>query len=231
MSIVAPSRSPFLTARRIHGSLTAASERRLLHAIAGRLPGWVTSDQLTLLGLLAQCGAGLGYAFAGTHRAVLFPVIVCLALNWFGDSLDGTVARLRGLERPRFGFYVDHMVDLVGSVALMTGLGCSGLVHPAVACAMLLGFLLLAAESYLATYTLAEFHLSQGWFGPTEIRLLLVAGNLALLHSPYCTVSGHRLLLFDVGGTVAAAAMAALLLLVAVRHTARLSHQEPLPSR
>ena len=125
-------------------------------------------------------------------------VILCIALNWLGDSLDGTLARVRRQQRPRYGFYVDHMVDIFGSVALLGGLGWSGLVHWQVAVGMLVGFLLLSGESYLATYTLGQFELSQGLFGPTELRILLVMGNLALLRSPYATVFGHRLLLFDI---------------------------------
>lgn len=218
----------FLPARRIHHALTAPAERRLLLWIAPRLPLALSSDALTLLGLLAQLAAGLFYALAHFDRHFLWLVILCIALNWFGDSLDGTVARLRRQERPRYGFYVDHMVDLLGSVALMSGLALSSLLHWPVAIAMLLGFLLLAAESYLATHTLSEFQLSQGPFGPTEIRLLLIAGNLALLRSPFCTVFGHRMLLFDLGGTVAALSMALMLVVVTCRNTARLFRAEPL---
>jgi phosphatidylglycerophosphate synthase len=156
-------------------------------------------------------------------------VILCLALNWFGDSMDGTLARVRHQQRPRYGFYVDHMVDIFGSVALMCGLGCSGFLHWQTAVAMLVAFLLLSSESYLATYTLSCFQLSQGVFGPTEIRILLVIGNLALLRSPYSTLFGHRMLLFDLGGTIAAGCMLAMAMIVAVRHTAQLYRQEPLP--
>ena len=133
-----------------------------------------------------------------------------LALNWLGDSLDGTLARVRRQQRPRYGFYVDHMVDIFGSVALMCGLGCSGFLHWQTAIAMLVAFLLLSSESYLATYTLSRFQLSQGIFGPTEIRILLIIGNLALLRSPYSTLFGHRMLLFDLGGTIAAVSMFAM---------------------
>ncbi|MGA8741746.1 MAG: CDP-alcohol phosphatidyltransferase family protein, partial [Terracidiphilus sp.] len=150
-------------------------------------------------------------------------------LNWFGDSMDGTLARVRNQQRPRYGFYVDHMVDIFGATALMCGLGFSGFVHWQVAMAMLLAFLLLSAESYLATYTLSCFQMSQGIFGPTEIRILLIMGNLALLRSPYATVMGHRLLLFDVGGVIAAIAMFAMAVAVAARHTGQLYRQEPLP--
>src|SRR5262249_51215232 len=140
-------------------------------------------------------------------RRSLLIVILCLGLNWLGDSLDGTLARVRRCQRPRYGFYVDHIVDIFGSIPLMCGLACSGLLHWQIAIAMLVAFLLLASESYLATYTLSRFELSQGIFGPTEIRILLIAGNLALLRSPYSTLFGHRLQLFDIGGAIAATGM------------------------
>jgi phosphatidylglycerophosphate synthase len=136
---------------------------------------------------------------------------------------------VRNQQRPRYGFYVDHMVDLFGSIALMSGLAFSGVVHWEVAIAMLVAFLLLASESYLATYTLGRFEMSQGIFGPTEIRLLLIAGNVALMRSPYATVLGHKLLLFDLGGTIAAAGMVVMAMLVTARHTAQLYREEPLP--
>jgi hypothetical protein len=120
------------------------------------------------------------------------------------------------------------MVDAFGSIALMTGLGLSGLLHWPVAVAMLLGFLLLASESFLATYALGRFEMSQGLFGPTEIRLLLIAGNIALMRSPYATVAGHRMLLFDLGGVIASVGMFAMAVWVTVRHTAELYRLEPL---
>jgi hypothetical protein len=101
-------------------------------------------------------------------------------------------------------------------------------VHWQVAIAMLIAFLLLSSESYLATYTLSRFQLSQGIFGPTEIRLLLICGNLALLRNPYSTVLGHRVLLFDLGGTIAAICMFAMAILSTVRHTHQLYREEPL---
>jgi archaetidylinositol phosphate synthase len=215
--------------RRINRSLTASVEKRLLQWMAGRAPRWVTSDQLTILGLGAQVAAGISYAMARYNRYALLLVIVCVVLNWLGDSMDGTLARVRGQQRPRYGFYVDHMVDIFGSVALMCGLGCSGLLHWQTAVAMLVAFLLLSGESYLATYSLSCFQLSQGIFGPTEIRLLLIAGNLALLRSPYATVFGYKTLLFDLGGAIAALSMFATAVFVTARHTVELYRQEPLP--
>ena len=219
----------FRTARRVNQSLTASMEKRALHWMAERAPTWVSSDKLTVLGLGAQIGAGICYALSRYDRRFLLLVILCVVLNWLGDSLDGTLARVRQQQRPRYGFYVDHMVDILGTVALMCGLGFSGLLHWQVAIAMLVAFLVLSSESYLATYALSCFQLSQGIFGPTEIRILLIIGNLALLRSPYSTLFGHRMLLFDLGGTIAAACMFATAILVTVRHTAELYRQEPLP--
>ena len=218
----------FQSAQRINRSLTAAIEKRALVWMAEHSPAWLTSDQLTVLGFSAQVGAGVFYVLSRYNRYALLLVIVCIALNWLGDSLDGTLARVRQQQRPRYGFYVDHIVDVFGSVALMTGLACSGFLHWQTAMAMLTAFLLLSRESYLATYTLSCFQMSQGFFGPTEIRILLIIGNLALLHSPYSTLLGHRFLLFDVGGVIAAAGMFVMAVAVTVRHTADLYRREPL---
>jgi archaetidylinositol phosphate synthase len=228
-SLIGHGDAVFAPARRVNQSLTAAVEKRALQWMANRMPRWVTSDQLTALGLAAEIGAGVFYALARWNRAPLLLVCVCLVLNWFGDSMDGTLARVRRQQRPRYGFYVDHMVDIFGSVALMCGMACSGLLHWQVAIAMLIAFLLLSSESYLATYTLECFEMSQGLFGPTEIRILLIIGNLALLRSPYSIMFGHTWLLFDVGGMIASAGMFAMAMLTTVRHTARLYRQEPLP--
>ncbi|MDE3195222.1 MAG: CDP-alcohol phosphatidyltransferase family protein, partial [Acidobacteriota bacterium] len=214
---------------RVNRAITASAEKRALEWMAARAPGWLTSDQLTALGLSAQIGAGLAYALTRYNRWALVLVIACIALNWLGDSMDGTLARVRKQPRPRYGFYVDHMVDILGSVALMCGLGFSGFVHWGIAVALLVAFLILAGESYLATYTLSRFQLSQGLFGPTEIRILLIAGNLALLRNPYATVFGYRLLLFDLGGAIAAVCMFAAAVALTVRHTAQLYREEPLP--
>lgn len=220
--------SVFESARRVNEALTARLEKRALQWMAERAPKWVSSDQLTVLGLGAQIGAGVCFAVSRYDRRFLLAVIVCLVLNWLGDSLDGTLARVRRQERPRYGFYVDHIVDVLGAVALMSGLGWSGLLHPATAMAMLIAFLVLSSESYLATYTMRRFELSQGVFGPTEIRILLAMGCLAALRNPYATVFGHKLLLFDLGGIIGTLGMAGMALAVAARHTAQLYRQEPI---
>ena len=170
----------FQNATRIHGSFLAAAEKRALIWMAERMPRWVNSDHLTALGFAAQIATGICYALAGRDRRMLLAAIACLAVNWFGDSLDGTLARVRQQQRPRYGFYVDHMIDSIGATAMMGGLALSGYMHPVIAIGLLIAFLLLSIQSYLATYTIGEFHLSFWSFGPTELRILLAIGNLAL---------------------------------------------------
>jgi archaetidylinositol phosphate synthase len=228
-SVVTNNTAAFTTAKRINQSLTASIEKRALQWMAERAPKWLTSDQLTLLGLFAQIGAGVSYALSRYNSYGLLGAILCIILNWFGDSLDGTLARVRSQQRPRYGFYVDHMVDVFGAIALMCGLGLSGFMHWPTAIAILIAFLILASESYLATYTLSCFQLSQGVFGPTEIRIFLILGTLVLLHSPTATLFGHKMLLFDLGGSIGAAVMFAMAIATTLRHTAELYRQEPLP--
>jgi phosphatidylglycerophosphate synthase len=178
------------------------------------------------LGLIAQIGAGASYALASRDKYALLGVIACLALNWLGDSLDGTLARSRQQLRPRYGFYVDHMVDSFGALALMGGLALSGFMHPRIAIGLLIAFLMLSIQSYLATYALAEFRLSFWRFGPSELRILLAAGNLALFWKPRVHVVGGNYKLFDVGGTIGLAGMAVMLLFFTAQNTVRLYREE-----
>lgn len=211
---------------RIQESWLAAAEKRLLIEIARRTPKRVTPDHLTLLGFGAQIGAGACYALSAWNRYALVGCILCLALNWIGDSLDGTLARVRNQQRPRYGFYVDHMVDTFGAIALMGGLALSGYMHAWVAIGLLIAFLALSIQSYLATHTLGEFRLSFWRFGPTEIRILLAIGNLALLWRPVIHRFGGAYRLFDVGGIVAIAGMATMLVAFTLENTIRLYREE-----
>jgi phosphatidylglycerophosphate synthase len=220
--------SGFVNALRIHKSLTADVEKRALIWMAKRTPTAINSDHLTALGFVAQILAGVAYAMAARDWRALWLVNLFLVLNWLGDSLDGTLARVRDQQRPRYGFYVDHMADTFGALALMAGLACSGYVHWPIAAAMLAGFYVLSIESYLATYTMGHFHLSHGIFGPTEIRILLMLGNLALMLHPFANLIGHRILLFDIGGVVATAGMAYMAVSTTSRHTAILYREEKL---
>src|SRR5713226_2996065 len=204
---------------RLQRSLVAPLEKRTLIWLPERTPRWINSNHLTLLGFAAQLFAGVSYALARWNRHALLLVIFFLALNWLGDSLDGTLARVRNCQRPRYGFYVDHIVDTFAALFLMGGLALSGHVHPAVAFGMLVAFLMLSIEAYLTTYVLGEFQLSYNKFGPTEIRLLLALGDLALLRNVNVNLFGMKFLLFDVGGAVAIVGMMLMLVVSAIRHT------------
>jgi archaetidylinositol phosphate synthase len=217
-------RADFRQATRVHKSFLAAAEKRALTWMAVRMPSWVNSDHLTLLGFAAQIATGVSYALAVHDRRMLLVAIGCLAANWFGDSLDGTLARVRQQQRPRYGFYVDHIIDSVGAVAMMGGLALSGYMHPVIAIGLLIAFLLLSIQSYLATYTLGEFHLSMWRFGPTELRVLLAIGNLAMFR--WAWVISGRYRLFDIAGAIGLAVMVLMLVVVSMKNTVRLYREE-----
>jgi phosphatidylglycerophosphate synthase len=219
----------FTNAARVHTALTAAYEKRLLLRLARHTPAHISSDHLTALALVAQLAAGAAYAMASHDPRALWLVNLLIALNWLGDSLDGTLARVRNQQRPRYGFYVDHVVDILGALALIAGLGLSGFVHWSIAIAMLLCFYILSIESFLATYTLGQFHISHGLFGPTEIRILLIVGNIALAtQHKYVEIAGGHFLLFDFGGAIAIFGMAIMTFVTVTRHTVTLYRAEPL---
>jgi len=217
---------PFPDMLRVQESWLAAAEKRALLWLAARTPNCTGPDHLTVLGFVAQIGAGVCYALAAFHRYALLGVIACLALNWLGDSLDGTLARVRQRLRPRYGFYVDHMVDSFGALALMGGLALSGYMHPVIAIGLLIAFLTLSIQSYLATHALGEFRISFWRFGPTELRLLLAVGNLALFWKPVVKVFGEPYRLFDVGGSIGLAGMGLMTVVFTVQNTIRLYREE-----
>jgi archaetidylinositol phosphate synthase len=212
--------------RRVQDSWSAAPEKRALVWMAARTPSSISPDHLTALGLAAQIGAGACYALASWNRYWLLGVIACLALHWLGDSLDGTLARVRQRLRPRYGFYVDHMVDSFGALALMAGLAGSGYMHPWIAMGLLVAFLMLSIQTYLATHALGEFRLSFWRFGPTELRILLAVGNSALLWKPVIHLFGGEYRLFDVGGAIGLAGMGLMLVAFTIENTVRLYREE-----
>ena len=219
------------THERDHRSVLAAAEKRLLVWIAERLPRWVTSDQLSAVGLVSMAAAGAAFAAQPSEWAAL-AVIAALAANWFGDSLDGTLARVRNQQRPRFGFYVDHVIDIAGTTMLLAGMAWSGCMEPTLAFVVLAAYLMVMAESFLATHSLGVFHMSFLGFGPTELRILLGAGALAIMHEPFIDAgpfAGARL--FDVGGVIAAAGLLGVFVINACKNTRLLFQAEPLPAR
>ena len=216
---------------REHRSVLASAEKRLLIAIARRLPGWLSSDHLTLLGLLAMPAAGVAFAAIPITRWAAPLVALALAINWFGDSLDGTLARVRCQPRPRYGYYVDHVIDLAGTAALVGGMAASGLMTPTIALALVAAYYLVSAETFLATHSVGVFRLSFAGFGPTELRILLAVGAFFVARNPYATIAGHRALLLDVGAIVATGSLAAVFVISAIRNASALYQQEPLPRR
>jgi phosphatidylglycerophosphate synthase len=216
---------------REHRSLLAFPEERLLRTVATRLPPWVTSDGLSLLGLSAMAAAGFAFAHIGSARWSAPALTAALLINWFGDSLDGTVARIRNQERPRYGFYVDHVIDLVGTAALLIGMGASGQMRPMIAAAVLATYFLVSAETYLATHAAGVFRLSRAGVGPTELRILVAAGSFYVAGHPWVEIAGVPYRLLDVSGLVAAAGLISTFSASALLNARALFVAEPLPRR
>jgi archaetidylinositol phosphate synthase len=219
----------FRNAARLQESLLTPIEKRILNWLAGRMPPWVNSDHLTMLGFAAMFLTGLCYYLASAQPAFLLVGSFCLALNWFGDSLDGTLARYRKRQRPRYGFYVDHVVDAFGVAFVLIGLGLSGYMSPIVAISFLAAYFLMNIEIYLATYTLGEFKLSYGILGPSELRVVVAIGNLFLLNRKTVNLWGHSVLLCDISAVVAIAIFLTIAVVSSVQHTIRLYNEERLP--
>ena len=219
------------THTREHHSLLAAVEKRALIAMAARMPARINSDHLTVLAALAMAGAGASFWLAAWWPPALALVVLFLGLNWFGDSLDGTLARVRKHERPRYGFYVDHVLDAAGILVLLLGLVFGGFSSAVPMLAFLVAYYLLSIEIYLATHVLGRFHMSFWKVGPTELRILLAAGALRLFWSADVTVFGTAMKLFDLGAWIGAAGLLVTAIVAAARHTRELYVAEPLPRR
>ena len=198
------------THSRQHNSMLAAVEKRALIWMAKRLPRWINPDHLSGLGLAAMAGAGASFWLAQSDPvAGATLVVLCLLLNWFGDSLDGTVARVRNEQRPRYGYYVDHVIDLTGTALLFAGLAASGYMSPVVAAVVVAAFFLVSAETYLATHARGVFKMAFVGVGPTELRILLAAGAIALINFSVVDPFGAGpIRLWDLGGIIGAAGMA-----------------------
>jgi len=218
----------FQHAERVQQTIVTGAEKKVLRWLAARMPAWVNSDHLTLLGFAAQFMVGVSYALASADNRWLIAATGFLALNWFGDSLDGTLARFRNRQRPRYGFYVDHIIDSFGAVFLCVGLAFSSYMTPLVAMVLLMAFLMLSIETYLATYCLGKFNLGHFFFGPTEIRIVLAVGNVALLWKPHVHFLGTIYPLFDIGGVIASIGMFFMLVTAAIQHTVALYREERL---
>jgi len=216
-----------MTHVREHRSVLAAAEKRLLISMAERLPRAINSDHLTWLALAAMGLAGAAFAAAWWDRRALWLVVIALVLNWFGDSLDGTLARVRRAERPRYGFYVDHVLDILGTTLLLGGLACSPFMTPVVALALLVAYLMVAGEVFLATAVHGVFRMSVGGIGPTELRIILAAGAIALMRDPHVSLGSFTVRLFDFGGILATAGLAGVFLAAVWKNASALAVAEP----
>lgn len=211
----------FRAADRTHRSVLARSEKRALIWMAERMPSCIHSDHLTALGFVSLIGVGASYWYAGYNRGGFLLATLFFVLNWFGDSLDGTLARVRNRQRPRYGFYLDHVLDAAGSVSIFAGLALSGYMSERIAAGLLVAYLLLSIEVYLATYTVGEFRLSFAAFSPTELRLLMIVGNMAQFLQP-----SH--LLFNIGGIIGIVGISIAFVWSLVKHARYLYAQERL---
>jgi phosphatidylglycerophosphate synthase len=213
---------------RQHNSILAAAEKRALIWMAMRLPRWVHSDHLSGLGLASMAGAGLAFVLAASDPvAGASLVVLCLALNWFGDSLDGTLARVRDQQRPRYGYYVDHVIDLAGTAMLFAGIAASGYMSPAIAALVVAAYFMVSAETYLATHSRGVFKMALLGVGPTELRILLAAGAMALVNTPMVSPFGiGPVALWDLGGVIGAIGMIGAFVVSSARNTRALYREE-----
>jgi phosphatidylglycerophosphate synthase len=207
-------------ARREQGAWTTRLEKRVLAWLARAMPDAIGPDHLTVLGFAGMLLTGAAYALSGRNPLFLHAANFGLLVNWLGDSLDGTLARHRGRLRPRYGFYVDHVVDAFGASAVLGGLAASGLVAPVVAAGLLVTYLLFSVHLYLQTHVLGRFRMSVAGVGGTELRLLLAAMNLAVLAWPVLEIGGRSVRLLDAVGLAGGTALA-IALVVSVASTTR----------
>jgi archaetidylinositol phosphate synthase len=201
--------------------LLAVPEARVLGGIARRLPAWIKPDHLTALGVLAALGIAAAYVLSNGNEAWLWAASALLVVHWLGDSLDGTLARVRKSERPRYGYYLDHLVDAFATAAIGIGLGLSPHMLLAVGLAIVVAYLILSINTYLETHAFGTFTLGYGRLGPTEARLLLIGMNTLL------ALGVLKLGLLDVVGIGLVAAMIAALVARAARNLKRLAELEP----
>jgi phosphatidylglycerophosphate synthase len=209
--------------------LLARAEGRALEWIAHRLPAWVMPDHMTALGVLAALGIAGAYLLSNGDKLWLWAASALLVVHWLGDSLDGTLARVRRIERPRYGYYLDHLVDALATAVIGLGLGLSPWMLLAVGLTIVIAYLVLSINTYLETYAFGVFTLGYGRLGPTEARLGLIAVNTvaALGVGVGFEVAGLGLTVLDLGGLAIAGAMIAGLIGRAARNLRTLAAQEP----
>ena len=164
--------------------LLAGPEGRILRAVAARVPRSIRSNHLTAIGTIGAAAAGIAYALTTYHPAWLWVASAMLVVNWLGDSLDGTLARVRGTQRPKYGYYLDHVVDAFSTAVIGLGIGLSPYVDLGLALGMVIVYLALSINVYLESSVFGVFKISYGRIGPTEVRLLLIALNTLVVFWP-----------------------------------------------
>lgn len=213
--------------------LLARHEKRVLTAIARRLPRWILPDDLTALGVVAAVAICIAYQATNLSRGWLWVASGLLIVHWLGDSLDGTLARVRGIERPRYGYYLDHLVDAISTACIGIGLGLSPFMLLSTGAIIVVAYLMLSINVYLESQAFGRFSIGYGWIGPTEVRLLLIALNTALAVGVPLGfhIAGIGMTAFDVAGLAIAGVMCALLVARAVANLRALKVEEPAASR
>jgi archaetidylinositol phosphate synthase len=213
--------------------LLAKPEKRLLRWMAARLPRWILPDDLTALGVLAALGIAVAYQLANESLDWLWVASALLVVQWFGDSLDGTLARVRGIERPTYGYYLDHLVDAIATAAIGIGLGLSPLMLLSIGTLIVVAYLILSINVYLESFAFNRFSIGYGYVGPTEIRLILIALNtvVALGAGLDFVFVDLELTVFDLIGLGIAGTMITLLVGRALRNLRELAKKEPSASR
>ncbi len=209
--------------------LLAVPEARVLEGIAKRLPGWIKPDHLTALGVVAALGIAAAYLLSNGDEAWLWAASALLVVHWLGDSLDGTLARVRKTERPRYGYYLDHLVDAFATAAIGIGLGLSPHMLLATGLVIVVAYLVLSINTYLETNALGVFSLGYGRLGPTEARLGLIAVNtlIALGLAPAVELAGLGVTVLDAAGLALAGLMIAAVSVRAARNLRELARREP----
>jgi len=166
--------------QRRYGGFLWRWERPTLARLAAHMPGWVTPDFLTSVGFFGAVVAFFGYAFSRWHPALLWLATLGLVINWFGDSLDGTLARLRKIERPRYGYYLDNAIDCIAALLLAVGIGLSGYARFDVCLLALSAYMMMTALTFLQANVSGVFQISYGGIGPTETRAGFVVANVLM---------------------------------------------------
>lgn len=215
-----------LSSERVQASVVARVEKRALVRMAERLPRWVSPDLLTFIGLAGLAGAGLCYYLSGRHFGYLIAASAGLVVNWFGDSLDGTLARVRNMQRPKYGYYLDHLVDAFGTALMLLGMAYSGLVTPILGIVVLVLYLIMSINVYLATQTVGQFKISFLRFSPTEGRIVLIVLNTVLIFVKQVTIRSRRVHLLDPIAAIVSVVLLVLILRSALRNLTALDRAE-----